>query len=82
MLCYQQCLPPFAVPSGPPINISVADSSPSSITVLWLPPDPLDANGAITAYTFTFNRVEAGDFVQLEFDADQLSHTKMGTLFL
>ena len=69
------------VPAGPPINITVVNKSPSSITISWLPPDPLDANGVITAYTFLFNRVKAGDLTRLNLSASQLSYTILGMLF-
>ena len=72
----------FSVPSGPPTNISVVNKSPSSITISWLPPDPLDANGVIRNYTFIFERLEAGDRTQLTLNASQLSYTKCGMFFI
>ena len=55
-------LPPE--PSGPPLAINATHITSSSITIVWSPPDILDANGPITGYVLSFTRLESGGITQ------------------
>ena len=50
----------------------------TSITIMWLPPDPLDANGIITMYSLRFTREEIQETTEFLLPADQLSFSKYG----
>jgi hypothetical protein len=41
----------FSVPSGAPLNVSVSERSPYSLTFSWLEPRPELQNGILTSYT-------------------------------
>ena len=68
-------LPPE--PSGPPLAINATHITSSSITIVWSPPDILDANGPITGYVLSFTRLESGGFTQ-NFTLKTLFYTERG----
>ena len=65
-------------PSGPPINIAASDITSSSITIVWSPPDPREANGVIVGYKIIFTRVDLQDVTEDELGASARSYIKPG----
>ena len=72
------CISNFLVPSGPPINITASDITSSSITIVWSPPDPREANGIIVGYKVIFTRVDVQDTTEVDLDANVRSYIKPG----
>ena len=66
------------VPSGPPINITAPDITSSSITIVWSPPNPREANGVIVGYKVIFTRVDLQDTTEDELSAGVKSYSKPG----
>jgi hypothetical protein len=46
-----------AAPYTPPLNVAVVPASPTQITVTWMPPSIVGANGIVTSYKVTYQRV-------------------------
>lgn len=69
----------FLVPSGPPVNITVANASLTTVNITWLPPDPIEANGIITGYIVQFRRVEIKETVDYYLPPYQTYFFKNGT---
>ena len=72
------CACNLLVPSGPPINIAASDITSSSITLVWSPPDPREANGVIVGYKIMFTRVDFQDTTEDDLGARERSFTKQG----
>lgn len=47
----------LTAPSGPPINLMLANVNQTSFTVTWEPPNLLERNGRIVGYTVQVTRV-------------------------
>ncbi len=54
ILCMYVCL----VPSGPPTDVAVIVTSPTSINVTWNEVDPIDQNGVITMYEVLYTPLQ------------------------
>ena len=54
-LCYL-----LSAPSDAPLNISIFATSPSSISLSWLPPALADRNGIITEYRLNLTELDTG----------------------
>ena len=51
----------YLVPDGPPVNITITEVTPYSVTLQWDPPTPDKQNGVIVSYVIN---VMTGDQVQ------------------
>ena len=51
----------YLVPDGPPVNITIIEITPYSVTLQWDPPTPDKQNGVIVSYVIN---VMTGDQVQ------------------
>ena len=63
----------FAVPSAPPLNVTVVDATSELVTLTWYPPLREHRNGIITGYLINLTAEVAGDTVEFSSNTTNLT---------
>jgi receptor-type tyrosine-protein phosphatase Q len=69
---------PQTAPTGPPVNISLANVGLTYVNITWSPPSEFDANGIITGYTAVFRRIEIEESTEYNIPANTTYFLKYG----
>ena len=63
----------FAVPSAPPLNVTVVNATSELVTLTWYPPLREHRNGIITGYLINLTVEVAGDTVEFSSNTTNLT---------